>query len=97
MHGGNGGNGSGGGLYAGGGTVTLSDDTVTGNSAQGRARAAQALPREWQTGLGEGGGLFIDPAAVVSLDDFTQANVTKQHGLDEGPQYPRALEAFLNP
>jgi hypothetical protein len=73
-HGGNGGNGFGGGLYAGGGTVALSQDTVTGNAAQGGAGGSGR--HSGTAGLGEGGGLFIDPAAVVSLDAFTQANVT---------------------
>jgi len=71
-HGGNGGGGSGAGLYAGGGTVALSHDTVTGNAAQGGAGGGNS----GGPGLGEGGGLFIDPAAIVSLDAFTQANVT---------------------
>jgi hypothetical protein len=72
-HGGPGGAGSGGGLYAGGGTVTMRHDTVTGNAAQGGAGLGR---HPGSPGLGEGGGLFIDPAAVVSLDAFTQANVT---------------------
>jgi len=71
-HGGNGGGGSGAGLYAGGGTVALSHDTATGNAAQGGAGGGNS----GGPGLGEGGGLFIDPAAIVSLDAFTQANVT---------------------
>ena len=71
---GNGGNGSGGGLYAGGGSVALSQDTVTGNAALGGAAGPHGGPGS--PGLGEGGGLFIDPTAVVSLDAFTQANVT---------------------
>jgi hypothetical protein len=70
--GGNGGAGYGGGLCAGGGSVALSQDTVTGNAAQGGAGGGHG----GSPGLGEGGGLSIIPAAVVSLDAFTQAHVT---------------------
>jgi hypothetical protein len=80
-HGGPGGLGGGGGLYAGGGTVALSHDTVTGNAAQGGAGGV----RSGSPGLGEGGGLFIDTAAVVSLDAFTQSNVTSNTASTKDP------------
>jgi hypothetical protein len=71
--GGNGGDGLGGGLYVAAGTASLHNSTVTGNKAlggQGGGGGASA-------GLGEGGGVFIAPAASVCLDAFTQANVKK--------------------
>jgi hypothetical protein len=80
-NGGTGGLGGGGGLYAAGGTVALSQDTVTRNAAQGGAGGAHS----GSPGLGEGGGLFIDPAAVVSLDAFTQANVTNNTASTKDP------------
>jgi hypothetical protein len=64
-----GGTGFGGGLAAAGGTVTLRSDTVTGNFAQG---GAGVKPR--YNGGSDGGGLYIDPAAVVYLDAFTLAH-----------------------
>jgi hypothetical protein len=64
-----GGNAEGGGLAVLGGTVTLRSDTVTGNIAQG-GRASK--PR--YNGDALGGGLYIDPAAVVYLDAFTVAH-----------------------
>jgi hypothetical protein len=53
--------GYGGALYAGGGTVTLRSDTLTGNSAKAGGKR----------GTADGGGLYIGPAAAVSLDAFT--------------------------
>jgi hypothetical protein len=61
------GNGFGGALYLAGGTVILRNDTLTGNSAAGGTG--------YQPGLGEGDGLFINSAAAVYLDTFTQAHV----------------------
>jgi hypothetical protein len=62
-----GGSGLGGGVYAAGGTITLRDDSVTGNAAGGGYGYA--------LGLGEGGGLYIDPTAAVYLDAFALANI----------------------
>jgi len=60
---------SGGAIYAAGGTVTMRNDTVTTNSAQGGAGSS--------SGLGEGGGLYItSKTARVCLDVFTSAHVT---------------------
>ncbi len=83
FHGGTGGLGGGGGLYAAGGTVALNQDTVTRNAAQGGAGGAGV--HSGSPGLGEGGGLFIDSAAVVSLDAFTQANVTNNTASTKDP------------
>jgi hypothetical protein len=65
-----GGNGYGGALYVAGGTVTLRDGIVTGNSAQGGG----GFGRNGKDGQGEGGGLYIDPAAIVYIDAFTLQN-----------------------
>jgi len=77
--GGPGGNGLGGGIYVAGGTATLSNNTVDRNSATGGAggKGSNSLNLNGSPGLGEGGGLYIDAAALVFLDAFTQANVTQ--------------------
>jgi hypothetical protein len=73
---GNGGNGFGGGLDVAGGTVSLHSSTVGANVAQGGAGGKGVHgSANGQPGLGEGGGLSIDAAALVSLDAFTQTNV----------------------
>jgi hypothetical protein len=64
---GSGGNGFGGALYVGGGTITLHNDSSTGNTANGGAGRT--------AGLGQGGGLYINPLAAVYLDAFTLAHV----------------------
>jgi hypothetical protein len=69
--GGNGGDGLGGGLCLAGGTASLHNSTVTGNKALGGHGGGGGT----SAGLGEGGGVFIAPAASVCLDAFTQANV----------------------
>jgi hypothetical protein len=66
-----GGDGLGGALYVGGGTADLHGTIVTGNKAVG----GQGGDGSASPGLGVGGGVFIDPAASVCLDAFTQANV----------------------
>ncbi len=66
-----GGAGLGGGLYLAGGTASLRSTTVDYNTAKGGKGFRGKAP-----GLGEGGGLYIDPRAAVCLDAFTQANVT---------------------
>jgi hypothetical protein len=58
-------------------------DTVTGNTAQGGGGGG-GRP-SGSPGLGEGGGLYIDPAAVVYLDAFMQANVTGNTASTTGP------------
>jgi hypothetical protein len=75
--GGQGGNAFGGALYAAGGTITLLNSTVTKNSAQG-GKGGQGAS-SGSPGLGEGGGLYIDPAALAYLDAFTQANIKHNH------------------
>ena len=63
-------------MYAGGGTIIMHNDSVTGNTAQRGAGGGHGL-RGWsgRPGLGEGGGLYIDPAATVDLNAFTVANI----------------------
>jgi hypothetical protein len=70
--GGGGGNGFGGALDVSGGTVTLRQTTVSANSAVGGKGGAYNGP----VGLGEGGGLSIDAAALVYLDAITLANIS---------------------
>jgi hypothetical protein len=75
FRGGNGGNGLGGGLYVAGGTVALTTTTVKLNTALGGNGGKGAYGTgNGSPGVGEGGGLYIDPLALVSLDAFTQAN-----------------------
>jgi hypothetical protein len=78
--GGNGGNGFGGGLYAAAGTVSMLNDTVTSNTAQGGAagKGGSGAP-DGNSGRGEGGGLYIDVAALAALDAFTQVNLKHNH------------------
>jgi hypothetical protein len=74
--GGNGGNGFGGGLYVAGGTVSLSSTAVNHDTVQGGTGGkggSEGGPNGYP-GLGEGGGLYIDPAASVGLDAFTLAH-----------------------
>jgi hypothetical protein len=71
---GSGGYGLGGGIYASGGDITLLQTSVTGNAAQG-GTAGSHHAYHGVDGLGEGGGLYVDPAATVSLDAYTVANV----------------------
>jgi hypothetical protein len=84
--GGAGGNGLGGGLYVAAGTIDLHNDTVSGNTAAGGAGGQAGhcgtkghRASNGSAGLGEGGGLYIDAAAAVCLDAFTQSNVQKNH------------------
>jgi hypothetical protein len=82
----------GGGLYAAGGTIDVHNVTVTNNTAAGGAggqggmgggkikRGPQGFP-----GAGKGGGLYIDAAAAVCLDAFTQSHVKSSHASTSDP------------
>jgi hypothetical protein len=92
--GGAGGNGLGGGLYVAGGTIDLHNDTVSANTAAGGAggqaghcgsKGLKFKASNGPSGLGEGGGLHIDPAAAVCLDAFTQSNFQKNHASTSAP------------
>jgi hypothetical protein len=91
--GGNGGNGLGGGLYAAGGTIDVHNVTVTNNTAAGGAGgpAGTCGLRNFTkksksfSGSGEGGGLYIDAAAAVCLDAFTQSHVKSNHASTSDP------------
>lgn len=77
--GGNGGNGQGGGLHAAGGTVTLHDVRVTANTATsgnaGAKGAGKGNASNGSPGKAEGGGLYIEAAAVI-LDSATKLKAT---------------------
>jgi len=79
--GGSGGNGFGGALDVSGGTVTLTQITVSANNAVG----GQGGVYNGLAGLGEGGGLSIDVAAVVYLDAFTLANISNNTASTSDP------------
>jgi hypothetical protein len=81
--GGNGGSGLGGGMYVAGGTVTLTSFSLSGNIAQGGRGGRRA--HNGSPGLGKGGGLYIDPAAAVCLDAFTQAHVSQNSASTSHP------------
>jgi hypothetical protein len=82
-YGGVGGAGLGGGLYVAGGTVTLTNDTVSSNSAQGgqggygptlnnTKNSSKTL--QASAGVGDGGGIYINGASVC-LDAFTKRHL----------------------
>jgi hypothetical protein len=74
-----GGNALGGGLYVGGGTVTLTGSTVTGNQAWGGdgGGSGSYVLSVGGPGLGEGGGIFVNGAALtVSTSAFSLTNVS---------------------
>ena len=63
----------GGGLYIAGGTVTLANDTVESNAVGYGRRTHPDVDLDVVYG-GYGGGMYVAPAASVSLDAFTLAN-----------------------
>jgi len=77
-----GGNAMGGGVYVAGGSAMLTAVSVSSNTAEG-GQAGYSLythiVRPGVAGLGEGGGLYIAPAATVNLDAYTLANIIKQY------------------
>jgi hypothetical protein len=86
--GGNGGVGYGGGLYAAGGTVTLHNSSVTGNTAKGGAGGHGGTGRgvkgaDGSPGAGVGGGLYLN--TLTYLDAFTAAHVKGNHASTSDP------------
>lgn len=75
-----GGSGLGGGLYVGGGTVTLTGDTVTGNAAYA---AWSGFFGAGDPGVAAGSGIDIASGAKVSLDSFTVTNNTTNDDYQE--------------
>ncbi len=61
-----GGDGLGGGLFAGSGTAVLQAVLVSGNQAQGGSDGQQNI-----TGQGLGGGVYVDPSASATADMAT--------------------------
>jgi len=65
----------GGGLYVENATISLHNVSVTANVAKaGKLPSYTGDPR-----VGIGGGLYIDPSAVVYLDAITQAHIRHNH------------------
>ncbi len=79
---GEGGSGLGGGLYVGGGAVTLTGDTVTGNGAYA---AWSGYLGAGGPGVAAGGGIYISSGAKASLDSFTVTNTTTNDDYVETP------------
>ena len=79
---GSGGSGLGGGLYVGGGAVTLTGDTVTGNTANA---AWSGYLGAGGPGVAVGGGIDIASQAKVSLDSITVTNTTTNDDWLESP------------
>jgi hypothetical protein len=74
-----GGSGLGGGLFVGGGTVTLTGSTVNGNAAYaGESGKSSGVPTA-SPGVASGGGISIVAPATVSLDAFTVTNTTNNY------------------
>jgi uncharacterized repeat protein (TIGR01451 family) len=77
--GGSGGAGLGGGLYVAMGTVTLSNDTLSGNHAQGGTGGSGAGSRDGggaggSGGAGLGGGLYVAAGSVTLSNDILSGN-----------------------
>ncbi|OWK39106.1 beta strand repeat-containing protein [Fimbriiglobus ruber] len=77
--GGNGGAGAGGGLYVGGGTVTLNDESLQSNQAVGGTGGAVVtnlggLNTNGSGGAGSGGGLYVGGGTVTLNNDTLQSN-----------------------
>ena len=79
-----GGNGFGGGVYISAGTASLIGAIVTLNAAMGGA-GGTGFRNVGAPGQGEGGGLFIDTAALVCLDAVTQAGVSNNTASTKDP------------
>jgi hypothetical protein len=76
-----GGNGLGGGMYVAGGSVTLRQCSVTGNSALGGKAGGAGASK----GQGEGGGLYLEAGAAVGLDAYTVAHVLNNQASTDHP------------
>src|SRR5262249_47734298 len=79
-----GGDGLGGAIFVGGGTVTLVASTVTNNTAQGGAGGGGNL-RHRSLGVGEGGGVDFCGSAVGALDGFTLAHLRRNTASTSDP------------
>ena len=75
---GNGGNGFGGALEVNSGTLSLTSDTVSSNSARRSIVVGQVA------GVGEGGGLYIASGATVDIDAFTLSHVINNTATNNG-------------
>ena len=68
----------------GGRTVTLTNDTVTGNDVEGGFFCSSNFPTEAQEGAAFGGGIEFASAATASLDLFTATNTSNNDNVDLG-------------
>ena len=76
----------GGGLYLGGGAATIRSSTVDSNGAQGGAGGVGYKGSgNGNKGQGVGGGIYIDPDALVLLDAFTISHVKKNRASSSDP------------
>jgi hypothetical protein len=82
---------NGGGLYVGGGVVTITSSSITSNSAQGGAGGQ----REGHKGQGVGGGIYIAPAATVGLDAFTVDHVKHNRASTSDPNIYGSYDVIL--
>jgi hypothetical protein len=76
-----GGDAFGGGVYVGGGTVTITHSDVTTNSAKGGMGGSKG----GSDGHGIGGGVYITPADGVYLDDYTATHTKKNTASTSNP------------
>jgi hypothetical protein len=72
--GGLGGDAFGGAIYVASGELTVRGTTITRNSATGGLGGKTHKDLVDRNGVARGGGIYIAPAALVTLDAFTQAN-----------------------
>jgi hypothetical protein len=80
VSGGGGGYGYGGGLCVAGGTVTLRNDSITGNAAgHGDYTTNGTSDFVPNPNFGYGGGIFVASGAHVYLDSFTRANTRNNY------------------
>jgi hypothetical protein len=72
--GGNGGTGYGGAIFSSGGSVTLINDTLTGNSATGGAGGTGTGGNNGAVGAGNGGAVFVNNTNFTAIFDTFSAN-----------------------
>src|SRR5690242_1947577 len=76
--------GRGGGIYVSGGTVSLSNCTVSSNTAQGQSNVNKKSVSMAPPGQGIGGALCIDSGTVTLLGCTVEQNTTVDYGYQFG-------------